>query len=49
MVAEAETRLASRGATRVQAIVVQTGQRATGCWRATTWTAQAERLRFTAG
>jgi hypothetical protein len=44
------TRLASLGATRLQAIVVQTDSRATGFWRATAaWTEQQERLRFTAG
>ncbi len=49
LLTEAETRLASLGATRLQAIVVQTDSRATGFWRATTWAEQAERLRFTAG
>ena len=49
LLAAAETRLASLGATRMQAIVVQTDSRATGFWRATPWTEQEERLRFTGG
>lgn len=46
---EAETHLASVGARRLQAIVVEIDSRATGFWRATDWTEQVERLRFTRG
>jgi ribosomal protein S18 acetylase RimI-like enzyme len=42
----AEERLAGLGATRLQAIVVETDTRATGFWRATGWEQQVERLRF---
>jgi GNAT superfamily N-acetyltransferase len=44
----AEGRLAGLGATRLQAIVVETDDRATGFWRATGWQQQVERLRFVA-
>jgi ribosomal protein S18 acetylase RimI-like enzyme len=44
----AERRLAGLGATRLQAIVVETDDRATGFWRATGWQQQVERLRFVA-
>ena len=49
LLTEAENRLAALGATRLQAIVVQSDQRATGFWRATSWAEQEERVRFTAG
>ncbi len=49
LVQEAEVRLASVGARRLQAIVVETDPRATGFWRATGWEEQIERLRFTHG
>jgi ribosomal protein S18 acetylase RimI-like enzyme len=42
----AEERLASVGACRLQAIVVESDLRATGFWRSTDWGQQAERLRF---
>jgi ribosomal protein S18 acetylase RimI-like enzyme len=45
----AEERLATLGATRLQAIVVESDTRATGFWRATDWTEQTERLRFVRG
>jgi ribosomal protein S18 acetylase RimI-like enzyme len=44
---DAESRLAALGARRLQAIVVETDTRATGFWRASNWTEQVERLRFT--
>ncbi|HUI02198.1 MAG TPA: GNAT family N-acetyltransferase [Acidimicrobiales bacterium] len=46
LVAEAETRLAARGARRLQAVVVDGDDRATGFWRASTWEEQARRIRF---
>jgi ribosomal protein S18 acetylase RimI-like enzyme len=45
----AESRLATLGAQRLQAIVVETDQRATGFWRASDWEQQADRLRFVKG
>lgn len=44
-----EARLASRGAIRLQAIVVETHEHATGCWPATSWEEQTQRLRFVKG
>jgi ribosomal protein S18 acetylase RimI-like enzyme len=44
----AERRLAELGAARLQAIVVETDDRATGFWRATGWEQQVGRLRFVA-
>jgi ribosomal protein S18 acetylase RimI-like enzyme len=44
----AEGRLAELGATRLQAVVVETDDRATGFWRASGWEQQVERLRFVA-
>ena len=44
----AERRLAALGATRLQAIVVETDDRATGFWRASSWEQQVGRLRFIA-
>lgn len=46
---EAERRLTAVGARRSQAIAVETDARATAFWRATRWTEQVERLRFTLG
>jgi ribosomal protein S18 acetylase RimI-like enzyme len=44
----AEQRLAGLGATRLQAVVVDTDDRATGFWRGSGWEQQAGRLRFVA-
>jgi ribosomal protein S18 acetylase RimI-like enzyme len=49
LVSEAERRLATLGAVRLQAIIVESDPRATGFWRASGWTEQTERLRFTNG
>ena len=49
LVREAEARLRSHGAIRMQAIVVETEERATAFWRATGWDRQAARLRFVKG
>lgn len=49
LLAAAEDRLASLGAVRLQAIVVESDKRATGFWRASHWQEQTERLRFTVG
>jgi ribosomal protein S18 acetylase RimI-like enzyme len=49
LVDAAVERLRTVGAVRLQANVVQTDARATGFWRATDWTEQVERLRFTRG
>jgi len=46
LLAEAETRLGARGARRLQAIVVDGDDRATGFWRTSTWEEQAGRIRF---
>lgn len=46
---EAERRLTRLGATRLQAIVVETEAVATGFWRASDWAEQVERLRFVRG
>jgi ribosomal protein S18 acetylase RimI-like enzyme len=48
LLAAAEGRLAELGATRLQAIVVETDTRATGFWRDSGWEQQVERLRFVA-
>ncbi len=42
----AESRLRARGATRLQAIVVESDPRAKSFWRASGWDEQVERLRF---
>jgi ribosomal protein S18 acetylase RimI-like enzyme len=49
LVLEAQRRLAEDGATRLQAIVIETDAQATGFWRATGWEQQVERLRFVRG
>ena len=49
LVGAAERRLSAAGATRLQAIVVETDGQATGFWRASGWEQQAERLRFVKG
>ncbi len=49
LVRTAVKRLRGVGAVRLQAIVVETDVRATGFWRASDWTEQVERLRFTLG
>lgn len=46
---EAERHLAVSGATRLQAIVVETDAQATAFWRASHWEEQVERLRFVKG
>jgi ribosomal protein S18 acetylase RimI-like enzyme len=49
LVRAAEQRLATGGASRLQAIVVETDAPATGFWAASGWEQQAERLRFVKG
>lgn len=49
LLSAAERRLADAGASRLQAIVVETDARATGFWRSTGWEQQVERLRFVKG
>jgi ribosomal protein S18 acetylase RimI-like enzyme len=49
LLAEAETRLASAGAVRSQAIVVETEPLAVGFWRASHWAEQIHRVRFVKG
>src|ERR1022692_3915959 len=49
LVLEAQRRLADEGASRLQAIVVETDAQATGFWRARGWEQQVERLRFVTG
>jgi ribosomal protein S18 acetylase RimI-like enzyme len=49
LVNAAVKRLRTVGAVRLQAIVVETDLRATGFWRASDWTEQVARLRFTLG
>ena len=49
LVAEAEDRLAAAGAVRLQAVVVETDNEATGFWGATDWEQQTSRLRFVKG
>jgi ribosomal protein S18 acetylase RimI-like enzyme len=49
MVNAAVKRLRILGAVRLQAIVVESDTRATGFWRASDWTEQFARLRFTLG
>ena len=46
---EAERRIEALGGRRLQAIVADTDQAATGFWRASGWEEQAERLRFVKG
>jgi ribosomal protein S18 acetylase RimI-like enzyme len=46
---QAEARLARAGATRIQAVVVETDPLATRFWEATRWEQQVERLRFVKG
>ena len=45
----AEDRLASAGAVRVQAIVVEDDARATGFWRRSGWLEQSKRIRLVRG
>jgi ribosomal protein S18 acetylase RimI-like enzyme len=45
----AQIRLNEVGAVRLQAIVVETDESATGFWKATGWDQQVERLRFVKG
>lgn len=47
--AVAQARLESSGARRLQAIVVESDDRAIGFWRASTWEEQSERRRFVLG
>jgi ribosomal protein S18 acetylase RimI-like enzyme len=47
LVSTAVGQLRAAGAVRLQAIVVSTDARATGFWRASDWTEQVSRLRFT--
>ncbi|MGD0393515.1 MAG: GNAT family N-acetyltransferase [Acidimicrobiales bacterium] len=49
LVRAAEHRLSTSGASRLQAIVVETDAQATGFWRAGGWEQQAGRLRFVKG
>ncbi len=49
LVRAAEDRLSTGGASRLQAIVVETDAQATGFWTASGWEQQAERLRFVKG
>jgi len=49
LVNAAVKRLRTLGAVRLQAIVVETDLQATGFWRASDWTEQVARLRFTLG
>jgi ribosomal protein S18 acetylase RimI-like enzyme len=49
LVSAAVKRLRTVGAVRLQAIVVETDPPATGFWRASGWTEQVARLRFTLG
>jgi ribosomal protein S18 acetylase RimI-like enzyme len=49
LLASAEERLAEMGAARLQAVVVEHDERATGFWRASGWEEQVERLRFVTG
>lgn len=49
LLSEAEARPAGLGAKRLQAIVVESGDRALAYWRASEWCEQAERVRFVKG
>jgi ribosomal protein S18 acetylase RimI-like enzyme len=49
LLTEAEHRLADLGARRLQAIVVESDEAATGFWRTSGWLQQTERLRFVHG
>ncbi len=49
LLADAERHLATRGARRLQAIVVDLDNNATRFWRASQWHEQSERLRFVHG
>jgi ribosomal protein S18 acetylase RimI-like enzyme len=49
LIGAAEKRLADAGASRLQAIVVETAPHATSFWRASGWEEQTERLRFVKG
>lgn len=49
LVSTAVKRLRAVGAVRLQAIVIETDARATAFWRASDWTEQVERVRFTLG
>jgi ribosomal protein S18 acetylase RimI-like enzyme len=46
---EAEARLSTRGAVRLQAIVVETEAKAMGFWRDSGWERQIHRVRFVQG
>jgi ribosomal protein S18 acetylase RimI-like enzyme len=49
LIAAAEARLHDAGASRLQAIVLETDVQASGFWRSTGWEQQVERLRFVKG
>jgi len=49
LVRAAETRLEAVGATRSQAVVVESDGRAMGFWRAAGWEQQSDRVRFVTG
>jgi ribosomal protein S18 acetylase RimI-like enzyme len=49
LLSAAQARLERLGARRLQAIVVESDDRAVGFWRASTWEEQSERRRFVLG
>jgi ribosomal protein S18 acetylase RimI-like enzyme len=49
LVGAAESRLRQAGATRAQAVVIETDEAAAWFWRASDWEEQTERLRFVKG
>jgi ribosomal protein S18 acetylase RimI-like enzyme len=49
LLSEAEARLSTRGAVRMQAIVVETDRNAMGFWRESGWERQVHRVRFVRG
>ena len=49
LLSAAEARFAAVGVARLQAIVVESDERATGFWRRSGWEEQVERLRFVKG
>jgi len=49
LLSEARRRLDERGAVRLQAIVVESDEKATHFWRSTDWEEQVGRLRFVKG
>lgn len=49
MLRQAEQRLSTEGAVRLQAIVVETEPQAVGFWHASGWEQQVDRLRFVKG